>query len=295
MTLSSLPTDVLGRILLLISHDDICSLAKTCRSLRGGVHADYCHWREVIRGQFGEEKIPSDLSRCRDVVEQLLCSRKYGASPREVNGPWRDSREHWQVRRESNSDRQAVLHLNRVCWLDIGADFVVRNGVYLAFARLRAETEWMILNVHFQASVPSTSALTGDINPTLQSFARAPINTWHLVQIPTPIVVIGPQGRDTVRLSLVSKNDVWKGGLDIDYFELRPAPHDVQDEYQAWLLQAMRHKADGDPTPLPLPHVLDKDTVTVLPDPPRYHATNKRHLNDSPDTFSDNTGWCILA
>ena len=90
---------------------------------------------------------------------------------------------------------------------------------------------------------------------------------FHLIQIPTPVIVRSPTGHDTVSVRFRETSGQWKSGLDIDYFELRPAPPAVQAEWQRWVRQVEQLQAASNPLIPPFPEVVDPDAVLVLPDP----------------------------
>ncbi|KAL7747855.1 hypothetical protein RI367_006790 [Sorochytrium milnesiophthora] len=240
MALTELPSDVFAQLLARLDDKDVCALSlvrilpvvvwliwvrtKTCRRVKYNVNQHHAHWQEMIRGRFGEAFIPQNITQCRMAYGLRCCIRKYGENIEEVGGAWRDNTQHWTVQQDATSERGAVLHLQSVWWFDVGADFQVPNGVYQAYARVRAHNDSVDI-LEFRGD----GSTAGDVVGTLSSLVEAEFGKWHLIQIPAPVIVSDPRGAGKVRLRLVEQT-TRKYNFDIDYFELRPVARNLEQE-----------------------------------------------------------------
>ena len=76
-----------------------------------------------------------------------------------MNGPWRTDGGYWEPVAEPSSDVGEVLQLLNVCWLDMGAEFVLPDGVWNVFARVRLNQNHGLHAIRLEANTKVLSGL----------------------------------------------------------------------------------------------------------------------------------------
>eukprot|EP00123_Amoebidium_parasiticum_P021109 comp6170_c0_seq1/m.1995 comp6170_c0_seq1/g.1995 ORF comp6170_c0_seq1/g.1995 comp6170_c0_seq1/m.1995 type:complete len:281 (-) comp6170_c0_seq1:617-1459(-) len=216
-----LPGEVIGRVCEFLEGIDVVRLSKTCRHLHQVLNDEYV-WHSMTKERFGEAKLHEGMDNDADPKQWYFhCERlSKRLKAEELKITWNNG-SYWTLLTDEESESKKIAKLHSVCWLDVRGELLgVRSGTYDCIWRVRLHRVTMDdgTRFHVETSV-SERCVPAEMSLNRQDFARleGQNRSWFDLNVGQITV----KGTSTVKARIENHSNVWKHGIEIDYFELR--------------------------------------------------------------------------